>query len=214
MKDRISKSISTSLFGLVLAGGKSSRMKIDKASLIYHGKTQAEYCYQLLLEFCQKVFLSNRVDQSDGKGHKGLPQIHDKKKYMDIGPLGGILSAMEAYPKGAWLVLACDLPYVNKSTLSFLIKNRNQNKLATAFLSRLDELPEPLCAIYETQIRSHLYEFLKSGITCPRKILLNSDVHLLKPRDKISLENINHPGEYEKVMRTIGKFNKKNRHSI
>ena len=136
---------SNPLYGLILTGGKSTRMGKDKALLNYHGKTQTEFCYELLEGFCDKVFISNRKDQSVVQGHKGLPQIHDHENYSGIGPLAGILSSMQKYPKAAWLVLACDLPYVCAKTIKHLIEHRNSKRLATAYQSSHDQLPEPLC---------------------------------------------------------------------
>ncbi len=191
------------LYGLILGGGKSRRMQQDKSVLNYHGKPQTVYCYELLKSYCQNVFLSNREDQSTLNGHEGLPQIHDDKKYHDIGPLGGILSAMERYPDVCWLVLACDLPYVNASTIKNLIEKRNPKKPATAYASSFDGLPEPLCAIYETGIYKKMLSFLKKGINCPRKILINSDIELITPNDKMALNNINDPVEFKEALQHL-----------
>jgi len=73
-KDQMNK---TPLYGLVLSGGKSTRMKKDKSTLEYYGKTQTQFCYELLSRYCTQVFISNRKEQKDLGGHKGLPQIHD-----------------------------------------------------------------------------------------------------------------------------------------
>ncbi len=184
------------LFGLVLAGGKSTRMKKDKAVLNYHGKPQTEYAYKFLSQYCEKVFLSNRSEQKDSVGYQGLAQIHDLKQFSGIGPLGGILSAMSNYPEAAWLVLACDLPYVGEETIQHLINFRDPQKIATAYQSSYNQLPEPLCAIYEPHGFKKILELFHQGIHCPRKILIQSDVVLIESRDKVDLDNINHPGEY------------------
>ena len=191
-----------SLYGLVLTGGKSSRMGKDKSLLNYHGKMQVEVCYDLLKNFCEKIFISNREDQAELPGHKGLPQIHDHQNYSGIGPLAGILSAMEEYPKTAWLVLACDLPYVSAATIQHLIQNRNPKQLATAYKSAQNQLPEPLCAIYEPEFYQAILKFLKQGIDCPRKIMINSDVKLLEQTDAAALDNINNPEEFKNVIMT------------
>lgn len=191
------------LYGLVLAGGKSTRMKKDKSLLEYHGKSQIEYCFDLLSQFCERVFVSNREDQAELPGHKHFPQIHDA--FFDMGPLDGILSAMTKYPQVAWLVLACDLPFVDKKALTRLIKKQNPSKVATAYRSIHDNLPEPLCSIYEPGSVSVLLKFLADGCTCPRKILINSDIHLIEPDQEISLENINDPEEYQAVYNAIHK---------
>ncbi len=191
------------LYGLVLTGGKSSRMGEDKSLLDYHGKTQAEYCFELLQNFCKKTFISNRKDQTELLGHKGVPQIHDLKNYSGIGPLAGILSAMEKYPEISWLILACDLPYVTGKTIEHLIQNRNQKKLATAYKSTHDQLPEPLCAIYEPKFYRMILKFLKKSVDCPRKIMINSDVELLEQVDRRALDNINNPAELKTALASI-----------
>ena len=172
----------------------------DKSLLDYHGKTQTEHCFELLQNFCKKVFISNRKEQAGLLGHKGLPQIHDLKKYSDIGPLAGILSAMEKYPKTAWLVLACDLPYVSSQTIKYLIENKNPKRPATAYKSTHNQLPEPLCAIYEPKFYQTISNFLKQGIDCPRKIMINSDVELLEQVNPTALDNINTPAEFKNVV--------------
>lgn len=189
------------LYGLVLAGGKSTRMGKDKASLEYFGKKQAVVCYELLSRFCEKVFISNRMEQALKEGQKGFPQIHDKAPFLSIGPLGGILSAMATHPKVSWLVLACDLPYVNKEVIKDLLKKRNQGKLATAYASTYDNLPEPLCTVYEAHSRRALLKYFKDGGICPRKFLMNHNVELLTQELPGALDNVNTLKEYKEALK-------------
>ncbi len=49
--------------GLILAGGKSQRMGQDKGLLTYHGKTQIDYCFEILSEYVDEVFISSRKNQ-------------------------------------------------------------------------------------------------------------------------------------------------------
>ena len=191
------------LYGLVLTGGKSTRMNRDKASLEYHGKKQSAFCYELLTRFCDKVFISNRRDQDKEEGQRGYPQIHDLPVYEGIGPVAGILSAMTEYPDVAWLTLACDLPFVNQKTIQHLMDHRNPKKVATAFVSTSDNLPEPLCAIYEPHAKDLLLSFFSGGKSCPRKFLINSDVELLTQPDPNALTNVNTVEEYEKIKKIL-----------
>lgn len=203
-KRSIKKSSRIFLYGLVLSGGKSTRMKKDKSMLEYHGKKQVSYCFDLLSQFCDQVFVSNRKDQSRLAAHKKLPQIHDV--FVDIGPLGGILSAMTHHPDIAWLVLACDLPFVNESTIKTLIKKRNPSKMATAYRSTHDpQLPEPLCAIYEPKALFQLLQFLAQGIHCPRFILKHSAIHIIEQDHPLSLDNVNDPQEYQNALALLKK---------
>ena len=136
------------LYGLVLAGGKSTRMKMDKSVLHYHGMTQIEFAIQLLQKYCDKVYVSNRKDQQEMQGHETAQQIHDQPEFSNMGPIGGILSAMTEYPDVPWLILACDLPFVTPEVLQTLIEKRDRSKIAMAYISSSDNLPEPLCAIW------------------------------------------------------------------
>jgi molybdenum cofactor guanylyltransferase len=184
------------VFGLILAGGYSKRMGQDKALLEFHGKPQVEYLLDLLKPFCGKVFLSKRADQ---KPYKNFRSINDASEFADAGPLSGILSAMKEYPESSWLVLACDLPYVTNKTLQALVARRNPQRTATAFISTLDSLPEPLCAVWEGHAYHSIVKLFKEGIHCPRKILIKSNTQLLKQNDPHWLDNINTPEEYAKI---------------
>ena len=84
-----------SLYGLVLAGGKSTRMKIDKSILHYHGKTQVEHGFELLQKYCAKVFISNREEQAQLQGHDVAPQIHDQPQFNNLGPISGTRTSLQ-----------------------------------------------------------------------------------------------------------------------
>jgi len=187
------------LYGLVLAGGKSSRMKTDKSKLVYHGKTQEEYCFELLSEYCEKVFVSYADKNSNTNN---FPVIYDS--VIDIGATGGILSALTEYPNTAFLVLACDMPYVDKKTIETLILGRNILKDASSYINNENNLPEPLCAIYEPKIKERLIDFISKSSYCPRKILINSDLERLKPNNDLEMCNINYPQEYENIIKKAG----------
>lgn len=190
----------TPLYGLVLAGGRSRRMQEDKALLSYHGQPQTEVCYHLLSERCEKVFLSARMNQWEQGRFSHITQLHDK--FIDMGPIGGILTAMQTYPKAAWLVVACDLPYLDQMTLQTLVGARNPFKMATAFKSMEDEMPEPLCSIYEPKSYSRLLQGLGVGLRCPRKILINSAIQLITLTQN-TLVNVNDQKHRAKVMKQI-----------
>ena len=183
----------TPLLGLVLGGGRSRRMGRDKATLQYHGKPQILHAWELLRDAGVEAYVSCRSDQSEAEGFRGLPQIQDR--FLDFGPMGGILSALFFRREAAFLVLACDLPFLDKDAISFLIRRRDASKIATAYLSP-EGLPEPLCAIYEPAAYPALLEFMGRGIHCPRKALINSDILGIVPEDIQLLENVNHPEEY------------------
>jgi len=189
-----------SLRGLILTGGKSLRMKTDKSLLNYHGKSQIEYCADLLLPLCEEVFLSFRPEQKVFYNSINLSKIFDV--VSGIGPLGGILSALTRYPDSAWLVLACDLPFVDRNVLENLIVRREPLKIATSYRNA-NGLPEPMCAIYEPHCIAHLLKFLMIGEHCPRKILAHSNIRLIDMPSERCLANVNTPEEYSQAIQLL-----------
>jgi molybdopterin-guanine dinucleotide biosynthesis protein A len=184
---------SDALYGLVLAGGESRRMGQDKALLVRDGMNQLEYVVSQLTAVTQKVFVSTRAGQQQEPERSRYEQIVDR--YEDMGPIAGIVSAMEEYPNVDWLVVACDLPNIDVSTLYYLLANRSNDKPFTAFRSSHDDLPEPLCAVYTSASRVLIEQFIAAGINCPRKILIRADSCLLTQPEPTALDNINTPAD-------------------
>ena len=180
-----------STWGLVLAGGKSRRMGSDKASLVHEGETQLDRAMNLLGAHLDHVFVSTSADQVNDPVRRNYEQIVDG--YADLGPVAGILSAMDRNPDVNWLVLACDLPNLDEATIAFLLDNVSTEHVATAYRSVHDDLPEPLCAIYRPESRAVIDSFVAKGANCPRKILINSETLLLEQPNPGALHNINSP---------------------
>ncbi|TGE16147.1 molybdenum cofactor guanylyltransferase [Hymenobacter elongatus] len=189
------------LRGLVLAGGRSQRMQTDKGQLRYHGLEQREHAAQLLAAVCTDVHVSCRPDQV-AELPAGLLPLSDR--FLELGPLGGILSALQLDPNAAWLVVACDLPFLSEATLQHLVHNRNSAKVATAFQSPQNEFPEPLITIWEPRSYGTLLRFLGLGYSCPRKALINSDIELLAAPDPTELRNVNTPEEAAVARQELG----------
>jgi molybdopterin-guanine dinucleotide biosynthesis protein A len=190
----VSSAKAAPIYALVLAGGHSKRMQKDKAALVYHGRSQLEWAVSFVQPHVDRVFVSVRPDQTNDPVRSRFEQIVDTE--TNLGPIAGIMAAQAKYPEVAWLVLACDLPFLDEGTLTTLIAARDPQRLATAFRSSHDVLPEPLCAIYEPTSREAILRHIASGKNCPRKFLINSDVQLLDEPNPHALDNVNTPDEY------------------
>ena len=183
------------LKGLILSGGKSTRMGTDKGLLNYHGIPQREYLYGLLENLGLECYLSIRTEQQ-GNVPDNFNTIVDNNRHR--GPFNGILSAHETSPEAAWLVLACDLPLLDKAALKSLVLKRNPRKKATAYATQASGLPEPLVAIWEPRGLQRAKEYLKTAeSSCPRKFLINSDIDLVYPEKDELLYNANSLTEFE-----------------
>ena len=182
--------------GLVLAGGRSVRMGRDKGEIVWHGKPQREHMADVLQTLCEEVFISCRAGQEQ-EIETAYPTLPDT--FAELGPFGAILSAFRFQPNRAWLVVACDLPVLDRTTLDFLLQNRQPRRIATAFESPHDQMPEPLITIWEPKSYAVLLSFLAQGYSCPRKVLLHSDIQILSVPDPGVLTNVNTPEELEKM---------------
>ena len=189
------------LYGLILAGGSSSRMHRDKAALQYRGKRQLDRACELASRHAAQVFVSVRVDQTADPARAQRPMIVDS--VAGEGPTVGIRSSFAAHPHVAWLVMACDLPFLSDAVLSHLVRERDPASLATAFRSAHDGLPEPLCAIWEPAAAAALAAFQAGGGHCPRKFLIGHMAHLLEPLDRRALDNVNTPDEYAEALAAL-----------
>lgn len=188
--------------GLILNGGRSLRMGEDKGSIAYHGKSQRLYLAEIMAPHCQQLYISCSDDSSRAE-RENITALADT--FVNLGPYGGILSAFRHQPASAWLVVACDLPYLSSSTLGYLLQHRRPSKVATAFRDAEGRYPEPMVAVWEPRAYLVLLEFLSQGYSCPRKVMINSDVQLLTAPDSLELKNVNHPKEREEAMRFFNK---------
>lgn len=193
--------MSAPLYGLVLAGGRSTRMGQDKAALRVGARTQLEQAMALLAPHVERAFVSVRKDQHTDPLRTGFEQIEDTRE--NLGPIAGIIAAQQRFPHCAWLVLACDLPLLDAATLACLLRARAPEHLATAFRSSHDQLPEPLCAVYEPGSRTAISDYVARGQHCPRRFLLQADVRLVDEPNPRALDNANTPEEYAAAMGTI-----------
>lgn len=188
------------LTGLLVAGGKSRRMGRDKAGLPSPDGPLWRRTWDILRSVCPDTCISIRPGQS-------LPGYLDGEALLledtlpDAGPLAGILAAFEARPECAWLVVACDLPLLDRATLEQLVHARQTGMLATSYRSNFDGKPEPLCAIYEPATAPLLKESLGGDHPCPRRFLMQNSarVSLLDLVQPFALENANTPEDLERI---------------
>lgn len=173
-------------FGLVLAGGRSSRMGSDKAMLVKGNVNlldNAKLC--LSTSLCQQVLISRNTEQG----------IRDR--YLDKGPLAGIEAAIKHVPSGAWLtILPVDMPLVRSSDLVQLQKTAQASKNAVYFESHM--LP---CVV---KVTIDLKEFLKDALEGKYKnsiyaMLKTQNAHTLAQDEPLYLTNANTPNDWQAV---------------
>jgi cyclic pyranopterin phosphate synthase len=182
------------LYGLILTGGRSKRMGQHKALLDCHGQPCAVYLYEMMQLYCQQVFLSSRSGQWIGTPLASLPTLVDV--VPSVGPISGLLTAFQAHPEVNWLVIACDLMRLQRTTIEYLLSQYQETTIATCYINSEYGFPEPLCALYTPKAHAIFAEAYRNGIYCPVEILQKQTCTLVVPQNAYELVNVNTPEDY------------------
>jgi molybdenum cofactor guanylyltransferase len=133
------------LTAIILAGGQSSRMGVDKAFIPYNGKPLIHYSIDLALCFTKTILISANQDQFQDPGYPVVNDIYPVK-----APLAGIHAGLK-FSKTDWnLVLTCDMPNVSSKFIEYLISKLEKEK--TLILPAHDGYIEPLCGFYHKSL--------------------------------------------------------------
>ena len=174
---------------LILAGGKSSRMKKDKSQLPWQDSTTLTHMLtnSYVYPFERTVISANRIiepqELPDFIRKKTKQREHtteyihlsDKRRlsvvsdlYTDCGPLGGMEAAMRLYPSDCWLILSVDLPFFDFSRVpALLAANASEYD---AVIPVVDGRENPLAALYKGRVYEKIRTALADGDYRVRKI--------------------------------------------
>ena len=140
----------------VLAGGKSSRMGADKALLELAGQT----LLQRALKLARAVTEDVRIVGARDKFGEFAPVVEDK--YPNRGPLAGIHAALTSTPSALNLILAVDLPFLEKRFLQYLVAEACAAN-AVVTVPRAAGGLQPLCAVYRREFAALAEKALAAG---------------------------------------------------
>lgn len=194
--------------GLVLAGGKSTRMGIDKALLNYNGIEQQYYLYKMLEKMCKTVFISCNKNQSLGILNE-FNKIIDNDAFGDIGPMAGLISYANLNFDSPVLLVACDYPHLKTKDLKYLIKNRKQEYDVVCFYNLQSGFDEPLIALYETSAIIKLKNYYNNGNLSLRHFLSTVNTLRLKPASTQIIKSIDNIEEAMKLIKNKKKNDRK-----
>ena len=139
--------------GFVLAGGKSQRMKTDKAFLQIGGETFLTRAVKTLSSTCKnrvKIVLNKAQMSFIKRFPNQIPYIFDV--YENRGALGGIHAALSDCQSGWAIILAVDLQLVTDEAIENLARIAFESKdFAAVVPIQMDGRPQPLCAVYRVE---------------------------------------------------------------
>jgi len=128
------------LTGIILAGGKSSRMGTDKAMLEVEGKTLLRRAVEFCRLFCDEILISSNIPEHEVEGCTRIPD-----EIKDCGPMGGIYSCLKQ-SKNEWnFVLSVDAIFVKHEFINWLISQASD---CEAVIPMHKKGKEPLIALY------------------------------------------------------------------
>jgi molybdenum cofactor guanylyltransferase len=140
----------------ILAGGKSTRMGADKASITLDGRTLLSRA----LEVARSVTSDARIVGDAEKFAAFAPVAEDV--FRGCGPLGGIHAALRASSAELNLMLAVDMPFVSRALLDFLVA-RARDSAAIVTVPHLPAGWQPLCAVYRRPFAELAEKALSNG---------------------------------------------------
>jgi molybdopterin-guanine dinucleotide biosynthesis protein A len=185
--------------GVILAGGKSSRMGQNKALLPFQEKTLIETVAEKLKRIFSRVILS--VNSPDAFSDLHLAIVVDH--YPETGPMGAIASVLESGEKRVFCV-ACDMPFLNESLIEFICSAVVDDAVIPMWRDR----PEVFHALYSDSLLPLFQQSLSTGrykltdaLDKSRvRYLSESEIKKLDPQGG-SFRNINTPAEYDALIK-------------
>lgn len=178
-----------SFAGIVLAGGKSSRMGRDKADLMLGDKSMLSICQQLLVDAGAKEIV---VSRNKGEGVKDV--------YTGLGPLGGIYSAIVNLSADAVIILPVDMPLLRLQDLSQLFETGHQQGVPVYFKDCFLPLYLPL----NVEVEHYLAAQLKSeGNLKVRGLIEHFNGVSITPQSLDVLVNTNTPQQWQKIKQQL-----------
>jgi FdhD protein len=142
--------------GVILAGGKSSRMGSNKALLPFRGGLFIEAIHRHLAElFPEMILVTNTPEQ-----YQGIPCRKVADLFPGMGALAGLHAGLAASSAPAIFAVACDMPFLNTGLIRYLVQRRNEGEV---ILPHGPGGAEPLHAVYGKGCLAAMEQTLSSG---------------------------------------------------
>ena len=194
---------------LILAGGKGTRLgEREKALLVYKDKTLLENSIDVLGSVVEEVIVSVRDARQLKTFSKYAPCIKLLcDHYKEKGPLSGMLEGMQAASGNYVFVVACDMPFLQKSVVEFLFQEAAGHDAAVPMWK--DGKKEPLHAVYNREqliplIERSIFEenfHVMAAVSQLHDVrFISMDKIQLMDRQLSSFANVNTPADLDLII--------------
>lgn len=185
----------TKVTGVILAGGKNSRMGTDKGLLRVNGKKIVERTAGAMKPLVDEIIIITNGNNYEYLGFKTYKDL-----IKDCGPMGGIYTALHFSKTEKNLVISCDMPFITKELVEFIIQESGDSEIG---IPMHNGKLEPLCAVYDKCCQTKLEELLKNKEWKLQDALGHFKVKHILVSDfmlnKNCFVNINTPAEYDNL---------------
>jgi molybdopterin-guanine dinucleotide biosynthesis protein A len=145
--------MSRKITGIILSGGKSSRMGKEKGLCLFKGKKLVQYAIDVLSPYCERIII---VANNKGYENLGLEVFSDEVK--EIGPVGGIYTGLVHSKTEDNFILSCDMPMISQELVEYLLQNIKNKQIV---VPEFGGFFEPLCAYYRSDILQQLKKLIE-----------------------------------------------------
>ena len=188
--------------GFILAGGKSTRMGMDKAFVGFDGCTLLARALDLISSVTSNVRIVGAQEKFSGFA----PVVEDI--FRDRGPLGGIHAALRSSVTELNLMLAVDMPFVASAFLQYLISEARAAGGASVIVPHSDQRWQPLCAVYRRSFAAAAEMSLLAG---RNKIDLLFEEAETRVIGKAELDRMGFPSSIFRNLNTLEELEKEQR---
>lgn len=185
----------SNITGIILAGGKSSRMGTDKGFVLWKNKTFIQHSIDAIKPLVNDIIIVSDFKIYDTLGYKRVAD-----SLTDAGPLSGLYSGLTKSNSEFNLVVSCDVPRITNNVLNKVIEGYTQGNMATVCVAKGKVMP--LIALYHKSCVNLCKTLLSNGER--RMMYLLSQLHgvnyvHLNKQDAKHVENINSPTDLKKI---------------
>jgi len=169
--------------GIILAGGKSSRMGTNKALLKINGITIIEHIFKVISSLTQNIIISSNSDEYN---FLRCQILHDEIE--NIGPAGGIYTCLKNSKTVKNIILSCDTPFINADLIKYIIESSEDYD---STIPICNDFVEPLAGIYSKNIINIIENEIGKNNFSIFKIIKKSNYKLLEINEKLNFYNKN-----------------------
>ncbi len=166
----------------VLAGGKSSRMGADKGLVLFREKPMVQYVLDVLDANFNKTTIITTNKDYEQFGYEMIADI-----IHDIGPAGGIFTAMKHASTDKIFIISCDMPFITSKVVDYLVENSQSAQICLSFS---DENVQPLPGVYSTECAEKWKELVKQGNYKLRDLVMHFRLKTIDTKNMFGLSDV------------------------